>query len=66
MSEPLLPTINSISLSNFFDFEKCIVFTVHGHDDSVSGNFNAFVVPGELFHTSWSPVSIYGEIAVFT
>lgn len=51
LSEPLLPTINSISLSNFFDFTKRVVFTIHGHDDSISGNFNAFVVPGELFHT---------------
>lgn len=51
-SEPLLPNVNSISLANFLSLDKCTVFTIHGHNDSAGGNFNAFAIRGGLFRIS--------------
>ncbi|XP_026319797.1 pancreatic triacylglycerol lipase-like [Hyposmocoma kahamanoa] len=68
-SEPLLPTVNSISLANFLSLDKCTVFTIHGHNDSAGGNFNAFAIRAHLLSqdvnilaVDWSPgASMYTQ-----
>ncbi|XP_050671094.1 pancreatic triacylglycerol lipase-like [Leptidea sinapis] len=47
VSQPLLSSIASISMSSFSNNRKTII-TIHSYDDDVTGNFNAFVVPAHL------------------
>ncbi|CAK1544580.1 unnamed protein product [Leptosia nina] len=46
-SQPLLPSIASISMSLFSNARKTII-AIHSYEDNVEGNFAAFVVPAHL------------------
>uniref|UniRef100_A0A2A4IVM6 Lipase domain-containing protein n=1 Tax=Heliothis virescens TaxID=7102 RepID=A0A2A4IVM6_HELVI len=63
LSQPLLPSINSIMASSFSPGRRTVI-TIHSHADTVSGNFNAFVVNAHLaaedvnvLAIDWSPGS---------
>ncbi|KAJ8735420.1 hypothetical protein PYW07_007040 [Mythimna separata] len=63
MSQPLLPIPSSIMASNFLPNRQTVI-TIHSSGDSVTGNFNAFLVPAHLsaqdvnlLAVDWSPAS---------
>lgn len=68
VSQPLLPSVNSIMVSGF-SLQRPTVITIHGSGEGVSGNFNAFVIPAHLsvqdanvIAVDWSPGStIYSQ-----
>ncbi|CAH1639587.1 unnamed protein product [Spodoptera littoralis] len=47
ISEPLLPTANSVMQSSFSPFRPTVI-TIHNSGEAVTGNFNAFTIPAHL------------------
>ncbi|CAK1601793.1 unnamed protein product [Parnassius mnemosyne] len=47
ISQPLVPSVQSIMTSSFSVSRRTVV-TIHSHGETVSGNFNAFVIPAHL------------------
>ncbi|XP_049880939.1 pancreatic triacylglycerol lipase-like [Pectinophora gossypiella] len=48
LSEPLLPTVGSISSTEYFSTSRPTVITIHNFGEDATGNFNAFLIPAHL------------------